>query len=140
MDPMIREWEFYFLQEDGYENRFIVAKAFLKFWDDNSIEKLDVPGRCMLGGKIFGREGFNDGDEIFTSIIETIERIKCSDCSDTQHDLMCATTISGSKYYFYSNDYNTYMFMMFGDLIHMDELNPRPYFYLKPKLHSSNLI
>lgn len=134
-NPMIKEWELYFKMADGYENRDAVVKAFADFLEDPRADKLEIPGKCMLGGKVFGREGFNDGDEIFTSFIKFVERIERG-----EHDLMCATTISGSKYYFYSDDYNAYMFLMLGDLIHIGKLSHRRYFYLKREFRGSKLI
>ena len=139
-NPMIKEWELYFDKANGYENRDAVVKAFAGFWEDSRADKLEIPGKCMLGGKVFGREGFNDGDEIFTSDIKSVERIEHGDHNGVPHDLMCATTISGSKYYFYSDDYNAYMFLMLGDLIHTGELSQHRYFYLKREFHGSKLI
>lgn len=139
-NPMIKKWELYFNKANGYENRVIVIKAFANFLEDPKADKLEIPGKCMLGGNVFRREGFNDGDEIFTSDIKSVERIEHGDNKGVPHDLMCATTISGSKYYFYSDDYNAYMFLMLGDLIHTGKLNQRRYFYLKREFRGSKLI
>lgn len=139
-NPMIKEWELYFDKANGYENRTTVAKAFTNFWEEPKADKLEIPGKCMLGGKVFGRKGFNDGEEIFTSNIQSVERIERGNHNGVPHDLMCATTISGSKYYFYSDDHNAYMFLMLGDLIHTGELSQRRYFYLKREFRGSKLI
>lgn len=139
-NPMIKEWELYFYKANGYENRYTVVKAFADFWGDSRADKLKIPGKCKLGGKVFGRAGFNDGDEIFTSDVKSVERIEHGDHNGFPHDLMCANTISGSKYYFYSDNHNAYMFLMLGDLIRTGELSQRPYFYLKPEFRGSKLI
>jgi hypothetical protein len=94
----------------------------------------------MLGGRVFGREGIDDGSEIFTSDIQSVERIERGLHNGIPHDLMCATTASGSKYYFYSDGYNANMFLMLGDLIHTGELRKYPGFYLKRKYRDTNLI
>ncbi len=139
-NPMIKEWELYFDKANGYDNRTTVAKAFTNFWVEPKAGKLEIPGKCMLGGKVFGCKGFNDGDEIFTPDIQSIERIERGDHNGVPHDLMCATTIFGSKYYFYSDDHNFYMFLMLDDLIHTGELSQRRCSYLKREFRGSKLI
>lgn len=139
-NPMIKEWELYFEKANGYDNRTAVVKAFAKFWEDSAVDKLKIPGKCMLGGRVFGRKGFNDGDEIFTSDVELMERIEHGNHNGIPHDLMCATTVSGSKYYFYSDEHNAYMFLMLGDLFHTGKLSQDRYYYLKREFHSSKLI
>ena len=139
-NPMIKDWELYFEEANGYDNRTTVAKAFAKFWEDPAADKLKIPGKCMLGGRVFGRKGFNDGDEIFTSDVELIERIEHGNHNGIPHDLMCAITVSGSKYYFYSDGHNAYMFLMLGDLFHTGKLSQDHFYYLKREFHSSKLI
>ena len=138
--PMIKEWELYFEKVNGYDNRTAVAKAFAKFLGDPTADKLKIPGKCMLGGRVFGRKGFNDGDEIFTSDVELIERIEHANHNGISHDLMSAITVSSSKYYFYSDGHNAYMFLMLGDLFHTGKLSQDRYYYLKREFHSSKLI
>lgn len=138
--PIIKEWEIYFEEVNGYDNRTAVAKAFAKFLGDPTADKLKIPGKCMLGGRVFGRKGFNDGDEIFTSDVELMERIEHGNHNGIPHDLMCATTVSGSKYYFYSDGHNAYMFLMLGDLFNTGKLSQDRYYYLKREFHSSKLI
>ena len=138
--PIIKEWELYFEKVNGYDNRTAVAKAFAKFLGDPTADKLKIPGKCMLGGRVFGRKGFNDGDEIFTSDVELMERIEHGNHNGIPHDLMCATTVSGSKYYFYSDGHNAYMFLMLGDLFNTGKLSQDHYYYLKREFHSSKLI
>lgn len=138
--PIIKEWELYFEKVNGYDNRTAIAKAFAKFWEDPAADKLKIPGKCMLGGRVFGRKGFNDGDEIFTSDVELMERIEHGNHNGIPHDLMCATTVSGSKYYFYSDEHNAYMFLMLGDLFHTGKLSQDRYCYLKREFRGSKLI
>ena len=135
--PMIKEWGLYFYKADGDDNRTTVAKAFADFWKDSRVDALEIPGKCMLGGKVFGCEGFDDGDEIFTSYVKSVERIERGNHNGTPRDLMCATTMSGSKYYFYSDGYSSYMFLMLGDLIHTGKLSQH---YLKREFQNSEFI
>lgn len=138
--PIIKEWEIYFEEVNGWNNRDVVAKAFARFLEDFTARKLEIPGKCMLGGKVFGHKRFNDGDEIFTSDVELMERIEHGNYNGIPHDLMCATTVSGSKYYFYSDGHNAYMFLMLGDLFNTGKLSQDRYYYLKREFHSSKLI
>lgn len=139
-NPMIKEWELYFEKVNGYDNRTAVAKAFEKFLGDPVADKLEIPGKCILGGKVFGLKGFNDGTEIFTPDIKSMERIERSNRDVPLHDLICATTVSGSKYYFYLDEYSLCMFMMLEDLLHTGKLCQDLYCYLKFKYHNSKFI
>ena len=140
-NPMIKEWELYFEKVNGYDNRTAIAKAFAKFWEDPAADKLKIPGKCMLGGKVFGHKKFNDGDEIFTSDIKSAEKIKSCNHDGVRQLLICVTTVSGGRYYFYSRDYNPYMFLMLGDLEgEGGRLDVHRYYYLKPEFRGSKLI
>ena len=140
--PMVTGWEIYFEEKNGYDNRETVARAFSDFYENREADKIEIPGKCMLGGIVFGREGFNNDSEILTTDIKSIERIERSADEDKiPHDLMCATTVSGGKYFFYSDDFNAFMLMMLGDLLYRrKKLNSIPYYYLKPELRGSRLI
>ena len=138
--PFMKRWELYFDESCGYENRTVIAKAFTEFWNDPKADKIEIPGKCMLGGKVYGRKGFRDGVEVFTSNVKVIERIKRDRRDGVPHDLMCATTASGSRYYIYSDGHNAYMAMMLGDIIHAGSLSKRQGHYLKPLFHDKKLI
>ena len=138
--PILKAWELYFNEGDGLDNRSEVVKDFADFWEKTEAKELKLPGKCMLGGKVYGRKGFNDGDEVFTSYIVSIERLEHGDNFGVPHDTMCATTISGSKYYLYSDEHNAHMALMLGDMIHTGGLNPRRYHYISKKFHGSNLL
>lgn len=139
--PIIKEWEIYFEEFNGWNNRDVVAKVFARFLEDFTARKLEIPGKCMLGGKVFGHKKFNDGDEIFTSDIKSAEKIKSCNHDGVRQLLICVTTVSGGRYYFYSRDYNPYMFLMLGDLEgEGGRLDVHRYYYLKPEFRGSKLI
>lgn len=139
-NPMIKKWGLYFDRANGYDNRATIVKAFADFFENTGEEKLEIPGKCVLGGKVYGRYGFKDGNEILTSNIQSVERIERGDCNGVPHDLMCATIGSGSKYYFYSDEHSAYMFMLLGDMIHTGKLNQEPYHYLSLAFFGSQFI
>lgn len=139
--PKVKDWELYFKSADGEENREAVVKAFAEFFEDCKAEKLEIPGKTMLGGLVYGREGFKDGELIFTSSIKTIEKIeRSSDENGNPLDLLRASTATGSEYYLYSDEYNAYMFLMLGDIIHMGKLSPRRNRYVMKELRSEELL
>ena len=137
--PILKEWELYFDRDDGYENRTKVVEAFTNFWSKPWIKELGIPGKCVLGGKVFQSESFKDGDEIFTSSVKFVEKISFDNICGVRHDLICATTASGSKYYFYSDDHSGLMFLMLGDMIHLGRISDSRV-YLKPEYRDSNFI
>lgn len=141
-DSLMRDWQFYFKKADGTSNRSNVIRAFTSFWgDEPEKQQLVLPGKCVLGGKIFRREGFHDGEEIFTPTVKTVERItKKYDKNGITHDLMCITTVSGSKYYIYADGYSARMGMMIGDMITDGYLNGQKNFYLKRRYRGAEFL
>lgn len=129
--PVIQQWGLYFRIVDGYENRDEVVKAFLDFLTNPSIGELKIPGRYKLGGQVYGSEKFAAGKKIMTSLVQSIEKIKNDDCPDDQCKLLCATTKTGSKYYFYQNKVSPYMDLMFKDMTSTGKLNNQIWYYLE---------
>ena len=138
--PWIDKWQTYFRKEDGRKNREKVAKAFHKFWSDSNEDILWVEGKVLLGGKVYGHERFDDGSDILTSNIVSLERIERGDNNGIPHDLIRVTTQSGSRYHFYTDDYSVNMFMLLGDLTHVGKLNKKDDYYLKRSLRGRNLF
>lgn len=138
---MLKAWQLYFDKSDGgYANRHNVVSVFAPFWENSNAELMITPEKFMIGGNVYGRAGFNDGDEILTSHIDQIVRVKHSMKNGIPHDLLCATTKSGSKYYFYSDEHNAYMALMLGDMLHIKQLDNTPGHYLKPELQGGQLL
>ena len=138
--PIMKEWELYFDKKDGLGNRETVAKAFYDFWKEPTAKQLIMPGRCGIGGNVFNHHTYSDNEMILSSRVISIDSIKRSDYYGIPHDLMCANTATGSKYYFYSNEYNTFMFIMIGDLVRLGHLNPNPNYYLGPEFRNKGFI
>jgi len=120
--PLLRKWEFRFPKRiaDPRGNSLGVTKSFCDFLEARSLGKLDVVGEVVLNGDVYGRKGFDDGDNIITSGIVSFERINKGNLNGVPRDLMCANTESGSKYYFYSDDHSASMFLLLGAAIHMN--------------------
>lgn len=137
---MIRNWELFFWVGYGHENRSTVMEAFVDFMR-NDAKTLTIPGRCMLGGLVYGSEKFSDGGEIYTSNLCFIERLERGKLGEDgfSNDLMCATTASGSKYYFYAGNHNAYMALMIKDL-REGVINPAQHHYLRPDCRNPELL
>lgn len=134
-EPMIDEWGLFFDTANGYDNRFDVVKAFTDFWGRTSTKRLTVPGKCQLGGRLGG----TGTEKVFDSEIESIERL--DSCNGrARRDLMCATTVSGKKYYFYSDEVSGYMSLMLSDILNLGVLNPRRYYYLGHRYYGTHYI
>lgn len=91
---IMKEWEIYSKNNDHEK----MEEDFIYFLEHPEIDRL-IPSaeKCILVGKVFGHEDFCDGDEIHTSAIKRIDRIK--DSSATSGDMACVVTDSGSKYH-----------------------------------------
>lgn len=89
-----------------------MAEPFTKFWRDRSVDEVEFTAPSHLSGIVYDVTlgEFKDGDDISTSSIRSIKRIERDSqtiqikyCYQSPHDLMCAETKSGSKYYFYAD-------------------------------------
>ena len=128
MRPTFMDWEILFNYRDGYDNREEIMENFQKLWN-RELDKIPVE-KAFLSGRIYGRKGFTDGDEIVTSFIQTIERIETAGKPDRPNDLLCATTKSGSKYYFSLWNCSEHVTMMLRDLDEGGKLSDLRYHYL----------
>ncbi|MBP5648353.1 hypothetical protein J6X04_03680 [Candidatus Saccharibacteria bacterium] len=126
----LRRWGLYFKEKYGEENRKAIMKDFVDFHNDSQWDEMIISGKCMLGGKVYERNGFHDGDVVTTSNVEKIERINRGTSHGVACDLMCATTASGSKYYFYSDDLEPYMYIMMDDIKNRGGIKPDKEYYL----------
>ena len=144
--PLIKGYELYFRKEDGLENRLAIIATFARFWQDSSIDEIEIAGRCMLGGLVFGHDHFDDWSEILTSSIKTIRRVERGEKRvkligmRIGRDLMCATTKSGNEYFFYSTNLCIYMARMLADIVYHGEIEETPGFYLKRYFRDSHLL
>ena len=134
-EPILTEWELYFDTANGYENRYAVIQAFLDFWGRTSTKKFNIPGKCLLGGKNeHGKEMIVESD------VEIMERVGVETNNGAKHDLICATTADGEKYYFYSDEISGYMILMLADLMNLGALNSRRYYYCGHNYYGSRFI
>ncbi len=125
--PMLKGWEIKFLDNDikEAEKILITFSELLK----GKEEHFDTDGNFVMVGHVYGRVGFKDGVSIHTSDVMSIDTVDWTpDKKDwfsgeyTPEELecflhmriFCATTASGSKYYFVSEELSPKMFILLG--------------------------
>lgn len=118
---MLKNWGFCFLNKHGNLNRMIIADSFDLFLGQKSSNRLRVPGKCILKGIIYKGNEALEGKEIHTEEIRYIDRVnqeleqklQCQlETASPQHNLYRATTISGSEFFFYSDDHADELYQM----------------------------
>lgn len=116
---------------DNKENIMIDLFDFLN--DDLSNDFFEPSGKCALCGRVYSRKGFVDGSEIITSRLISIEKVGQEYALDEEHVLLCATTASGTKYYFYDDNCTKSMSAMFEHIEKYGKLFKYRLKYLRKK-------
>lgn len=132
--PRLCLWELFFEVENGFDNRERVMREVVRFLNDDEADSLKLSGKCLLGGEVYGHENFSRGEGIFTSPVVSIEKVTKGYCFDKKHDMLCAKTKSGSRYYFYSDNRNGFMNCMLTDTMKHGRPSKRHGKYLPKKL------
>ena len=114
---MVKNWEL-LARGDDMEEVVKSLRVFANYWADEKEDELEMPDGIVLRGKIYGHEGAPDGATIKTSPVKTVRRVEREYNCGVPHDLMCATTKSGSEYHFYSDAYGAKMGLLLGTLVH----------------------
>lgn len=115
---MLKNWEILVNSENGMEEGINNLRVFANFWENVNDDELEMPGNMLLRGEIYGHERFPDGSRINTSQVKSVKRVERDTIHGVPHDLMCATTMSGSEYHFYSDEWEAHMGLLLGTLIH----------------------
>lgn len=124
---IIKNWSVCLFKNVDDEENERIMKSVIDFYKNGEEDSVQVPGPCLISGRVYGRKGAPDGTRISTSKIVSIERIERHNDTGTPHDLMCATTKSGSKYYFYTDECSGNMALVLGEMIHTGKLNHKLY-------------
>lgn len=124
--PLIKGWQLYFKEKDGYNNRKRILEVLVNFLNDESRKIVKLPGYCQLGGKIYGHEKFTDGEFILTLEIAYIVR---------EGAILAAITPYGKRYYFRpdEDEMNSFMRRMVNDCKN-GAINSKRWFYLPPRM------
>ncbi len=95
----IKDWKICAKKEDIPK----VKDDLVFFLGNKAMNRLVLsPNKCYLAGKVFGKEGFENGEEVQTSAIKRMDRVINNNTSSG--DLLCVTTISDSTYYISLSD------------------------------------
>ena len=134
---LLKEWGLLFRESDGPENRYTVAKAFANFWKNSDINILNIPGKCILGGKVYGQRDYKDGDDILSSELKTIERV---DGISNTRPMLKAVAVDGSVYYFAISTCSMQMRFMLNDLLYRGGIRSGPNQYLDEKYQNTGFL
>ncbi len=126
--PMLEKWEFNWPKEQSLEimkQMLIDFNKKLYLGKENLLE-VSAIGEMSIRGMVYGHKKFKDGEDIFTSNVVKIERVDWKPDSSTwfsgkypleevaafaEKEIFCATTESGSKYYFIGDNPSSNMFL-----------------------------
>ena len=113
LKPVMKDWNLYFLRSIGFEKRDIIIKSISEFIQDKTLMRMEVPGNCMLFGKVYGHNLYKEGGGIIASGVVRIERRHKK--SDQGEETYCIVTKT-SKYYCYLSDCSKNMKRMLDDI------------------------
>ena len=120
--PLFDGWRLFFPREEGSSNRTKILHAFLRFLFDSSIDRIDMPGDCVLAGEVFGRSGLKNGTRTGSrGKVISIERVsrgtETDNMTNLPKDLFKVTTDAGEVYYLKEHQIDHYMMIMMGELM-----------------------
>ena len=139
--PKLTDWGMFFEEKHGRANRLKVLHDFVEFLKDPEATTMTVDGNYMLGGIVTGHKRLIDNKEIFTSDVLSLEKIEVSRDRTAPHDLLCATTINGTKYYFYTDHSSKYIRNLLGDyLINDGKIDETPELYIPERLRTGRFL
>ena len=137
----MNEWFLCFKFKHGHDNRDTVMRSFMNFYSNPDKEMWIPPGRCMLGGRVYGSDLFPDKTPIMTSRIQMIVKAdKTEVFFGSLRVLFKAITGSDREYFFYSDEKSPFMFIMMGDLTHLNMLSKKPDRYIPPEYRAKGLL
>ena len=145
--PEIKDWQLFFKKEYGTENRASVLKAFFDFVVDAKSPDVAVPGHCMIAGKVYGHDSYEDGEEVITSCIKTIFRIdrsimQCQEDYPEEDNLFLIgfTTHTGKMYYVDYRKKNQFMTKLENDHLINRKLSEEAGFYTPDHLKNHEFL
>ena len=132
--PQLKDWAPLFYEKDGAKNRELALKDFYRIWNNSSLKEVQLRGKLMLGGELYGRHGHRNGDIFTTSYITSIKRLTHGKpCSNRfPRDILSATTNTGETYYFNSDQFNLTVALLLWDIENGDPLNRKKHYYVHP--------
>ena len=125
--PLLKKWVICFSRKDASEVHDQIVRTFASFFQTNLTGvTMRLPGDCRLEGEAFGFKDVADGDKLVSPRVTSLKRLNHANCG-AMHDLVCATTESGSKIYFYLDEYGSYTALMLSDIMYTGRLRHKRY-------------
>ena len=124
-----------FFKIDGARNRDLAMKDFFRIWNNPAIKEVQLRGKMVLGGKLYGYRGHRNGDTFITPYITSIRRLTHGEpCMNRfARDILCAETTTGEKFFFNSDQFSLCVAAMFWDLSNGNALSNLEHFYVGPE-------
>lgn len=122
----LKDWNFYFRFDDGAENRHQVIKAIVDFLDNTEEKEIKIPGKVMLGGAVYNRNDFRDGELVTTSYLQVLEKK-----TSRGKEFLLGTTLSGTVYWLSLDEHDSHVSSLLEDMRYKGKLNPSRYWYAK---------
>ena len=138
----LKNWVPLFLKEDGTENRNLAMKDFYRIWKNPLIKEVQLRGKLVLGGELYGYHGHHNGETFTTSYVTSIKRLTHGEpCANRfPRDVMCATTDTGETFFFNSDQFSLCVAVLLWDLENGNPLSGQEHFYVGPDYISEEFM
>lgn len=138
----LKDWSPLFYKKDGAENRELAANDFYRFWADSSIEEIQLSGKMVLVGELYGRHCHRNGDSYITPYITSVKRLTHGKpCVNRfSRDIMCATTDTDETFFFNSDQFSLIMTLIVWDLENGNSLRSEEHYYVHPDFRKEEFM
>ena len=132
--PQLKDWIPLFYEKDGIKNRELAVKDFYRIWNNSFIKEIQLRGKLVLGGELYGCHGHRNGKMFTTPYITSIKRLAHGrPCTNRfPKDVLCATTNTGETYFFNSDNFDLNMSLLLWDVENGNPLNKEKHYYVNP--------
>lgn len=138
----LKEWSPLFFKKDGDKNRELALKDLYRIWSDSSVEEIQMSGKMVLVGELYGRRCHRNGDPTITPYITSIKRLTHGKpCANRfPRDILCATTENGEDYFFNSDQFSLVLALIIWDLESGIPLRSEEHYYVHPDFRKEEFM
>ena len=117
--PQLTDVSVYAPADLGQQNLEDVMVAMSNFWLNRDVDRVVIPGHCVLGGNLYGKRMHKNGEYFYTDEIASMRRIEMGEPKDTRfpRDVLCAETRGGETFFFYGDMFSLHLLIMMGDAL-----------------------
>lgn len=122
--PELTSWDFLFQRKYGQENRTLAISEFIDFIDDQHVREYEPQNLFMLGGTIYGKDGYADGyNTVFADNVKSIRKT-------VDPGTYYAVTYAGDHFYLREDAMSQLFQTMVNDFRSYEALDSRKGIYL----------